>query len=203
MAQSGGGSGMRSCLMALGVGCLAVVVLGVACAGTGYIAVQRSIPPEPTPVVVEGDCPTDEVQAFLEGRDERAEAVLASFEGVGGSAQSPEDMAELLADVDMDAMRAARDETAAMDVPPCAVGARDAEVALYDLGIGFVEDLRDCGSGFCMAPVFFRMTTQLPPAIEQLDAAHGALAAEVGIEVESLEEILEDALGGNVNIEVN
>lgn len=201
MAESTG-SGTRSCLMAIGIGCLAVVVLGMACAGTGYVALQRSIPPDPTPVAVEGDCPVEPAEAYLEGRRARAMAVLGPLEDLGGSSESVDEIADLVAEIDVEAMRAGRDEAAAMDVPPCAEGALAAEVALYDLALETIERLRDCDGAICTASVMFRLVTQVEPAIEQLDAAHQALGAELGVEVESLQRIIDDALGDDIRIDI-
>jgi hypothetical protein len=145
----------------------------------------RMAMPEPLPLVtVEGDCPTQEVQAFVDGVEERLETVFAPLEE---AFEGDRPLTDALQDTDIDALIAARDKMADRDVPACAVAILEAELDLMDDAIDILESVQDClvesegGGGTCLPRAMLRVSTSLPRHGRRLSEAYEELADEAGI----------------------
>lgn len=194
-------------LRRVAVGCLGLVAVIALCTAATfaslYVSSSRLMPPLPeAPVVVEGDCPREAVQAYVQGgRTARMERMMAPMEAFssGGSG----DRHARLQAIDIDAMRAERDAVLAEPVPACLEGLRAAEADLADLVINAMAHVqastRD-GMGLrglhgTLAGIT-AMIRGVRPRLDRMRAGWAALGERLGIDFEALEAEEAGAAGG-------
>jgi hypothetical protein len=172
------------CLMQSLAGCGLLAALACGCMFVASLSFRMAMPEPLPPVTVEGDCPTQEVQAFVDGVEERLETVFAPLEE---AFEGDRPLTDALQDTDIDALIAARDKMADRDVPACAEAILEAELDLMDDAIDILESVQNClvesegGGGTCLPRAMLRVSTSLPRHGRRLSEAYEELADEAGI----------------------
>ena len=174
----------RGCGHWIGIGCLALVVLGMSAVGVIVAFDRLWMSPGALPEVeVRGQCPHDEVVVFLETSEERFETMSAGLEELNADASG--DTSAAVEAVDVAALRANLDEAAEMEVPPCARQTLAAEIELETFMIDTVEEMWNCRwpRSLCAIGALWTLARGVAPRVDRLHRAREALAAKAMIYV--------------------
>jgi len=145
----------------------------------GLLALFRFANPESLPEIeVRGECPPEAAEAFLDGFDHRLESVLDAMTWNGNVMDvSPG------TDMAISTVRARRNELAAMDVPPCAQEALEAEVELATFVIDTLKQLRRCARPkvLCGAEATWLLSQGVASRLARIRRAHESIAEQTRI----------------------
>jgi hypothetical protein len=163
-------------------------------ASTSLYAVDRLVISSSSldPVEVDGDCPADEVQAFLDGFEDRQEQMLGALEefdsrSASGSQVGPGGASPEYSVVDIEDMRAGIRAVAQTPVPPCCVGALKAEVEFAEFVVEVVGGVQHCRwpKVACAIGAAWRLARGSKPYVDRMVDARDRAAELAGLELPS------------------
>ena len=181
---------MNGCLKWFAIGCGTLFAIGLACGIFGAFFVRQAIPPmeELPQVTAEGDCPTDDVRAFLDSQDERLEAALEAVEAFGEGDEQGGGLRAAIDQIDLETLIDGRDALLKTEAPACAVGLLAAEADLLDSIVESVENMRACGvdSSFCLTRQMIGAVTRISRHGGRINEARFEIAEAAGIDPEEM-----------------
>lgn len=187
MAVGSGGGTMNGCVKWTSIGCGAalMVILVVSLVVAQFI--RQAIPDEEPleAVSVEGPCDATAARAFLEGQDERLDALSEEMDRALNSTNGDGGLRASLEAVDLTALSARRQALLEnVEAPDCAAGLLTAEVGLVDEIVDSIERMRACGadSSLCLTREMIATMTLLGDHYGRIAQARREVARTAGID---------------------